>query len=362
MVKPASLMALACVPALAAAFATPSNTHVDIMPRSLEPAATAFLAEPLSGPSRNVGVAQRTSNTALSSTPNNDDSLSEKFGGFTVKQRLREEVESPFRKVRLASFAFLASSAGVALYFSALAVLKANIGGYADAIPLEDALQTCAINGAGVIGFGALAARELKVGNVNLERIAKGGMLARLVVEPAEEGSSRRTLVDYRRASRVVIAAGGADYINRLAMTLCSDQLVDENTLPSALLGVEIVIVPVLIGDDYQATESKTAWRSAVPGENDRNFDSTRADEVVAFPSDLGTCTWNEYLKSDIETAQGQGFDVLEKGITITVKKNGRILRRATGLPPYGDYIGAMEVADGSRFGMPGDSERYGGP
>jgi hypothetical protein len=35
---------------------------------------------------------------------------------------------------------------------------------------------------------------------------------------------------------------------------------------------------------------------------------------------------------------------------------------RATGLPPYGDYIGAMEVADGSRFGMPGDSERYGGP
>lgn len=34
--------------------------------------------------------------------------------------------------------------------------------------------------------------------------------------------------------------------------------------------------------------------------------------------------------------------------------------RRATGLPPYGDFIGAMEVADGSRFGMPGDSEIYG--
>ena len=39
----------------------------------------------------------------LLSTPNNDnnDALAEKFGGYTTKQRLREEVESPFRKVRL---------------------------------------------------------------------------------------------------------------------------------------------------------------------------------------------------------------------------------------------------------------------
>lgn len=57
-------------------------------------------------------------------TPNDDTSLGEKFGGFTVKQRLREEVESPFRKVRLAFFAFSAASASVALYFSALAALK----------------------------------------------------------------------------------------------------------------------------------------------------------------------------------------------------------------------------------------------
>ena len=44
------------------------------------------------------------------------------------------------------------------------------------------------------------------------------------------------------------------------------------------------------------------------------------------------------------------------------MKKNGRILRRATGLPPFGDMVGMMEVADGSKFGMIGDSERYGGP
>ena len=241
------------------------------------------------------------------------------------------------------------------------------MGGFSDAMPLNEALESCAINLAGALGFGALSYREVKVGEANLERIAKGGLLARLVVEPANAPESaavqkafRKTLKDYRRASRVVIASGGPEYIDKLAMSLCSDQLADENSIPEALAGVDIVIVPVLLNEEYKVVDVKSAWRNAQPGPEDRNFDSSRADEVIAFP--LGFNMWNEYVESEIETALGQGFDVLNKGFTITVKKNGRILRRATGLPPYGDYIGVMEVADGSKFGMPGDSDRYGGP
>ena len=44
-------------------------------------------------------------------------SLAEASNGYTVKQRLREEIESPFRKVRLAFFAFSSASAFVAFYF-----------------------------------------------------------------------------------------------------------------------------------------------------------------------------------------------------------------------------------------------------
>ena len=69
-------------------------------------------------------ITSSSSSSSRSSTPTPNDELGEKFGGFTVKQRLREEVESPFRKVRLAFFAFSAASASVALYFSALAALK----------------------------------------------------------------------------------------------------------------------------------------------------------------------------------------------------------------------------------------------
>ena len=312
----------------------------------LPPSACAFVTKTssiidLKAPTKtlvNVSSCRQTSNHFSTQNNNNENDLSlgEKFGGFTVKQRLREEVESPFRKVRLAFFGFSSASAFVALYFSALAALKANIGGYTDSIPLDDALQTCAINAAGALGFGVLALREMKVGQANLERIAKGGLLARLGVEIANtttsssstssSSSSRRTLGDYRRASRVIIAAGGSEYINKLALSLCSDQLSDVNTLPSALTGVDIVIVPVLLDKECKVVDVKSAWRNASPGPNDRNYDSARADEIVAFP--VGFSTWNEYLKSDIETAKKQGFDVMVKGITITVKKNGRILRR----------------------------------
>ena len=40
------------------------------------------------------------------------------------------------------------------------------------------------------------------------------------------------------------------------------------------------------------------------------------------------------------------------------MKKNGRVLRRLTGQPPWSSLVGTMEVADGSKFGMPGDDER----
>lgn len=299
----------------------------------------------------------------FSSSGEQNDSLGESFGGFTAKQRLREEIESPFRQIRFFFFAFGTASASVALYFSSFAALKANMGGFSDVPPLNEALETCAINLAGVVVLGALALREYKVGQDNLRRIAKGGLLARLEVEPASEAmdETRKTLKEYRRTSRVIIAAGGEQYIKNLSLSLCADQLADENSLPTALAGVDIIVVPVLLQNDFSIDEStKKAWNEAEPTSDDRNFDSTRANNIVCFPK--GLRMWEEYLKSDIETASGQGFDVLQKGITVTVKKNGKILRRATGLPPFGDYIGTLEVADGSKFGMPGDSERYGGP
>ena len=307
----------------------------------------------------------KSTTTLVFSSPNNDDGLGERFGGYTVKQRLREEVESPFRKVRFLFFASTVGSALTALYFSGTNTIKALVGGYTDSLPLDECLQSDAINLAGAIVCGFLALREYNVGQTNLQRIAKGGQLARLVVEPASS-TKRQPLKDYRRAARVLMAVGGAEYIAEVARSLNADQLADANHLPELLAQSEVIVVPVLLKEnadkDIVVGATKEFWREKVEpkADRDRNFDITRADSVLAFP--MGSAAWKEYLESEIETATTQGFNVLEKGFTITVKKNGRILRRATGQPPWGDFLGAMEVLDGSRFGMPGDSERYGGP
>lgn len=288
------------------------------------------------------------------------------FGGYTVKQRLREEVESPFRKVRLVFFGSSTGSALTALYFSALNTVKALVGGYADAQPLDEALTSDAINIGAAVVCGYLAYREYQAGQSNLARIARGGKLASLVVEPAAPGSKRQQMTNYRRSYRVVIAAGGKDYISKLARSMTAVQLSDANIIPEKLVEVDVIVVPVLLEavDDGKvvARDTRSFWKEGIQPdpEVDKNFDITRADPVIAFP--IGNNQWSEYLESEIETAAGQGFDVLEKGITLTVKKNGRILRRATGQPPFPDLIGTMEVMDGGRFGMPGDSERYGGP
>jgi len=291
-----------------------------------------------------------------------NEEMGKKFGGYTVKQRLREEVESPFRKVRFLFFASSTGSALTALYFSALSALKASMGGYSDAQPLDEALTSCGINLAAVVVCSFLAFRDYQAGQANLERIARGGALARLAISPAVEEVENRvnTLADYRRNSRVLICAGGQAYIEEMCRSLNADQLKDDNNLPDLLSEVDFVIVPVLLTNANQVGDTKKCWQNTSPLESDRNFDSTRGNKVIGFP--LGNGDWADYLKSEISTAEKQGFDVVQKGITITVKKNGKILRRATGAPRWGDLISTMEVMDGSKFGMPGDTERYGGP
>ena len=69
---------------------------------------------------------QSTRNTQLAATP--DDDEPELFGGYTAKQRMREEIESPFRKLRLIFFGASTGSALLALYFSILNVAKAATG------------------------------------------------------------------------------------------------------------------------------------------------------------------------------------------------------------------------------------------
>jgi hypothetical protein len=69
-------------------------------------------------PATRVGPLGQSTGTRQPLRMANDD-LEKTFGGYTAKQRLREEVESPFRTFRVYFFGCSTFSAFVALYFSA---------------------------------------------------------------------------------------------------------------------------------------------------------------------------------------------------------------------------------------------------
>jgi hypothetical protein len=290
----------------------------------------------------------------------NENDLEKTFGGYTVKQRLREEVESPFRTVRLFFFGSSTGSAFIALYFSLLTAIKSYSGGFTDAPPTDEALQSVGINVVALAVCAGITYRDWRAGDANLARIKQGGALAKLAVQ---QGDKLSTLADYRRSSRVLIAAGGKDYIAELCRSLNADQLKDTNTLAEAIANAEIVLVPVLLesatSKSTRVGDTSACWKETTPVEDrDRDFDVSRADAIVGFPR--GPNAWAEVLEPEVQTATGQGFDVKEKGLTLILKKNGKILRRATGQPQWNGLLGTMEVLDGKKFGMPGDDEKYG--
>jgi len=265
----------------------------------------------------------------LLATNRNDD--------YTAKQRMREEIDSPFRKVRVVLFGFSTASALVALYFSLLTLGKV-LAGFPETPSTGTALTDVGINVAAVAGFAFLTYRDVRAGEANLQRIARGGQLASLRVAPAD-GSSQVALGSYRNKSRLLIAAGGAEFLQELATSA--------STVAEPLKKVNVILVPLLLlrEDDSIAVDvdaGRALWREASP---------ETTDAFVNFP--VLAAPWLEYLLPEIQTATSQGFDPVTKGLGIYVKKNGRILRRATGQPNWDQFIGTMEVMDGSQFGKP---------
>ena len=110
-------------------------------------------------------------------------------GGFTRRQILKEETEAPFRKIRYFLYLSLTLSAALATLITGTSILAVN-GGLREG-NLTELYQNLGINLAGLPVIAYFWRRDVMSQNALLERIEKGGSLARLKLK-LKKGLRRR--------------------------------------------------------------------------------------------------------------------------------------------------------------------------
>jgi hypothetical protein len=250
--------------------------------------------------------------------------------------RLREEAESPFRKVRFFTYASLGAGAVQSLLVSSARIAAALSGINTDL--LDESITNAAVDLGGIVVLAILTKRDMEAQESRLKRAKKGGDLARLMIRAskslAEDASDsalpgmffNTNLSSLRRGrgieKRVVIAAAGKEKVAEI--------LKEASRLQDALTLNDFIIVPVVLPQGIAPTV-------------DENMP---LPECVALP--LGA-NWKSVVDDETEEARRQGIDVEGQGIAIVLKKNGRVGQRTKGV-----FLSQMvgEVEDRRAFGL----------
>lgn len=255
---------------------------------------------------------------------------------YTREIYLREEIESPFRKIRFFFYFSLGGGALTSLAIS-LARVAAGLAGVN-----EDLLEQSAINVGvdvlGIIVIGLLWRNDLTAQESRLKRASKGAELAKLMVRgskamiqnmdvtPTGPDSFTTSLASLRRGrgieKRVVIAAAGKDKIQEV--------LKEASSLEDSLVMNDLLIVPVVLP---QALAPEVENRDDLP-------------ECIALP--VGS-NWRFVMEDEGEEAISQGVSIEEEGFCVILKKNGRVGQRTRGI-----FLGRMvgEVTDRRELGL----------
>jgi hypothetical protein len=257
----------------------------------------------------------------------------------TQNQRLREETEAPFAKLRLFAWPVLFAGAGLGTFIASTTLI-------AEAIGSREAIDGSALNLgidiAAVISVGALWRNDVASRDTRLRRITAGSAIAALSVLCLADGTSR-PLKNLRvgrgeggDGMRVVIVAA-------TEKALCSTLRQAEELSPR-LVESDLLLVPVLL-DSSGATPRAEAPTAAMLT---RDSDAAAPREHLALPQALAN--WQDVLAIELQTALGQDATAADRGLTLVLKKNGRVGTRRLGSPDWDAML--LDVAARKQAGL----------
>ena len=268
-------------------------------------------------------------------------SLEENDQGYTRKQILKEETEAPFRKVRYFFYLSLTAAAGLASLITGTSIIAVNSGARTGDLP--ELYQNLAINLIGLPVIGYFWRRDIKSENALLERIDKGGKLAGLKLNIEDDMSGEKLVVklsDLRRdrgiEKRVIIVAAARD---QLAQSIKSTA-----AMFASLVQSDCLIVPVCISTTAPGSEKDGFTLTSVSIEALFGAEEGVTPPITSYIGmPIQMSAWNSVIKNEFSTALRQNPDALDKGITLIIKKNGKVGGRRFGVPIWESITADIE-------------------
>ncbi|KAL1496430.1 hypothetical protein AB1Y20_016385 [Prymnesium parvum] len=271
----------------------------------------------------------------------------------TQSQRLREEIDDPFAKARLFVWPALFAAAGISTFFAVTTLLAEATG----ARPAADSSAfNLAVDLAALVGVGLGWRRELAAREARLRRITAGGAMASLrvqllraqgrrTVKLAELRAGRDSFDDEAcRASHSSAAEALGSIGTRVVIVAATAETLAGSVRgatdrSAALCAADFVLVPVLV--DASAAPPKLA---PPPPE----LFAAGAVEHLALPQ--GMAAWEEVLSAELETALSQDSSAAERGLTLVLKKNGRVGTRRLGCPDWEAMLADVDARRSAGF------------
>lgn len=248
---------------------------------------------------------------------------------YSREIRLREEVESPFRKVRFVLYLNLLGGAAVSLAVSGARIAAALSG--VNTNLMQESITNAIIDIIGIVVIGYFYKQDQDAQESRLKRATKGASLANLQIRGSASLLSgaasdidlnnidRNKLVgktavvpikSFRRGrgieKRIVIAIASKEKINAV--------LEQTKEVADSLVANDLILVPVV-----------TPQFTAPLGIDNELMEM----DCVALPAGGN---WMSVLTDETDQAREQGVDVEKEGVCIVLKKNGRVGTRTKGI------------------------------
>ena len=232
---------------------------------------------------------------------------------YSTVERLREEIEAPFAKVRVFGYSVLLAGCILSLLIS-LARIAAGLNGINTDF-LQESINNAVIDVGGATVLTFLLKTDFDAKESRLRRAAKGAEIASLQVKGIfglDQQLETVQLSAFRSGrgidKRIIICAASEETIKQLLNDIESSTSLREDLILS-----DLVIVPWVISDSSSLNKVNAQLVQC---------------ECIGIPVGLN---WNNFLREEIEEAERQGVDV-KGGFSIVLKKNGRVGQRTKGI------------------------------